>query len=94
MRSAAALTALPKDVVKRPKMPAGRATAPKMLDRFLTEMKPRILELSVRYENLERGLKGQEHTTLGLGLFESMHIINRGIGRQNMSVEDLLDDLL
>ncbi len=94
LRSAAALTALPKEVVKRPKMPAGRATAPKMLDRFLTEMKPRILELSARYENLERGLKGQAHTTLGLGLFESMHIIDRGIGRQNMSVEDLLDDLL
>ena len=94
LRLAAALTALPKDVVKRPKMPAGRATAPKMLDRFLTEMKPRILELSARYENLERGLKGQAHTTLGLGLFESMHIIDRGIGRQNMSVEDLLDDLL
>ena len=94
LRSAAALTALPKDVVKRPKMPAGRATAPKMLDRFLTDMKPRILELSARYENLERGLKGQAHTTLGLGLFESMHIIDRGIGRQNMSVEDLLDDLL
>ena len=94
LRSAAALTALPKDVVKRPKMPAGRATAPKMLDRFLTDMKPRILELSARYENLERGLNGQAHTTLGLGLFESMHIIDRGIGRQNMSVEDLLDDLL
>jgi len=94
LRSAAALTALPKEVVKRPKMPAGRATAPKMLDRFLAEMKPRILELSARYENLERGLKGQAHTTLGLGLFESMHIIDRGIGRQNMSVEGLLDDLL
>ncbi len=94
LRSAAALTALPKEVVKRPKMPAGRATAPKMLDRFLAEMKPRILELSARYENLERGLKGQAHTTLGLGLFESMHIIDRGIGRQNMSVEALLDDLL
>ena len=94
LRSAAALTALPKEVVKRPKMPAGRATAPKMLDRFLAEMKPRIMELSGRYENLERGLKGQAHTTLGLGLFESMHIIDRGIGRQNMSVEGLLDDLL
>ena len=94
LREAAALTSLPREVVKRPKMPAGKATAPKMIDRFLDEMRPRIEELSKKYESLKRGFKSQPHTALGMGLFESMHIVNRGVGRQNMSIEDLIDELL
>jgi len=81
-------------VVMRPKLPAGRATAPKMLDDFLEQMMPRANELMKRYPSLAKGLQEQKEIALGLGLFESMHIINRGLERNKMSVEGLIDEIL
>jgi len=94
LRKAAKLSPLPDEVVMRPKLPAGRATAPKMLDDFLEQMMPRAKELMKRYPSLAKGLEEQPEIALGLGLFESMHIINRGLGRNNKSVEELIDEIL
>lgn len=94
LRKAAKLSPLPEEVVMRPKLPAGRATAPKMLDDFLEQMMPRANELMKRYPSLAKGLQEQKEIALGLGLFESMHIINRGLERNKMSVEGLIDEIL
>jgi len=94
LRSAAALSPLPKSIVKRPKLPAGRATAPRMLDEFLDEMMPRAKQLMQRYPSLSGGMKDQPEIALGMGLFESMHILEGGMHRNRMTVDDLLDELL
>ena len=94
LRKAAKLSPLPDEVVMRPKLPAGRATAPKMLEDFLEQMMPRANELMDRYTSLAKGLQDQPEIALGLGLFESMHIIDRGLGRKNLSIEGLIDEIL
>jgi len=94
LRKAAKLSPLPDEVVMRPKLPAGRATAPRMLEDFLEQMMPRATELMDRFTSIAKGLQDQPEIALGLGLFESMHIIDRGLGRKKLSIEGLIDEIL
>ena len=92
LRAAAALTDLPKSIVNRPKLPAGTATTPTLLDELMTELRPHAREWATGYPGLERILKNQPDMVIGLRLFESLHIIDGGLGRENKGLWDLLED--
>jgi asparagine synthase (glutamine-hydrolysing) len=92
LRAAAALTDLPKSIVNRPKLPAGTATTPTLLNELMTELRPHAKEWAACYPRLERILKTQPDMAIGLRLFESLHIIDGGLGRENKGLWDLLED--
>ena len=74
LRKAAALTDLPRSVVDRPKLPAGTATSPRLLDEFLHEMGPRIREWNAEIPALNSVLDGMPEIGLGLRLFQAIHL--------------------
>lgn len=90
LRKAADLTALPKDIVRRPKLPAGRATSPTMLETFLNDHASTTVALLEYYKPWAPVLKGQEELALGLGLFEALHLNENGHRKTNQSIDELL----
>ena len=94
LREAANLTGLPKEIVRRPKMPAGRATSPTMLQTFLDEYSSETEQLMAKYESLSPIFKGQSELALGLGLFESMHLNNGGRVKRGGDIHTLLSEVL
>ena len=94
LREAADLTGLPKEIVRRPKMPAGRATSPTMLQTFLDEFSSETEQLVAKYESLSPIFKGQAELALGLGLFESMHLLDGGRVKKGGDVYTLLTEVL
>jgi asparagine synthetase B (glutamine-hydrolysing) len=94
LRAAASLTSLPKHIVRRPKLPAGRATSPTLIDNLLAEYKPQTDALVHRYPLLSGALKTQHDIALGLGLFEAVHILDRGARKPSGSTMDLLNEVI
>lgn len=94
LRRAADLTSLPKDIVRRPKLPAGRATSPTMLDAFLTDHVSNIEQLLAHYSPWKRVLKGQEELALGLGLFDALHLREDGHRKTKATIDDLVAEVL
>ena len=94
LRRAADLTNLPKDIVRRPKLPAGRATAPTMLETFLDERRSQTEELMSHYSQWKPVLKGQEELAIGLGLFEALHLRHDGHRRAKHSIDALLNEVI
>ena len=94
LRKAADLTSLPKEIVSRPKLPAGRATSPAMIDELMNELQPRALELATKYGDYEKALKKQPEIAIGLGLFEAMHLLDEGRFKRNGDVTSLLDEVI
>ena len=93
LREAAALTNLPKDIVHRPKLPAGRATSPAMIDNLLTELKGHAIEYANDIPSISRMFGGQPEISLGLRLFRSMHLVDGGLGRHGKDLMTLLEDV-
>ena len=94
LRSAAELTALPNEIIRRPKLPAGRATSPKMIDSLLDDLEPYVSKIAKRYPDLERALIKQPEISIGLGLFEAMHILDGGKHKISGDVSSLLDEVV
>ena len=94
LRKAADLTQLPKEIVRRPKLPAGRATSPSMLEQFLNERRSQTEELLEHYTQWAPALKGQEELALGLGLFESLHLRKDGHRRTSHSIDNLIAEVI
>lgn len=94
LRSAAELTKLPAEIIRRPKMPAGRATSPGLIDSLLDELRPYVEPIANRYPNLKRALIKQPEIVIGLGLFESMHILDGGKSKRGGDVSSLLEDVV
>ncbi|MAH41619.1 MAG: asparagine synthase (glutamine-hydrolyzing) [Verrucomicrobiales bacterium] len=94
LRRAADLTNLPKDIVRRPKLPAGRATAPTMLQTFLDDRGSQIEELMMHYNQWSAVLKGQEELAIGLGLFEALHLRQDGHKHVGRSIDALLTEVI
>lgn len=94
LRKAAALTSLPASIVDRPKLPAGRATSPTMIDSFLAGYRSQTDELMQKYAEWAPVLKGQEELALGLGLFEAMHLSNDGWRQRHRTVDGWLTEVL
>ena len=94
LRSAAALTNLPKSVVYRKKLPAGTATSPTLLTSCLDEYASQIQEIASKWTVCEKVLTRQPEIALGLGLFESIHLQGHGLNLQNRTLDDLLDEVI
>jgi asparagine synthase (glutamine-hydrolysing) len=94
LRAAADLTQLPKEIVRRPKLPAGRATSPRMIDSLLDELNPYVESIAKKHSNLEKALLKQPEIAIGLGLFEAMHILDGGRSKRTGDVSDLLDEVI
>jgi asparagine synthase (glutamine-hydrolysing) len=94
LRAAASLTSLPKHIVNRPKLPAGRATSPTLIDNLLAEYKPQTDAIIMRYPLISGALKTQPDIALGLGLFEAVHILDRGARKPSGSTMDLLNEVI
>lgn len=93
LRAAADLTDLPKEIVRRPKLPAGRATSPKMIDSLINELMPFVDSIANKHPVIEKALRMQPEICLGLGLFESMHIIDGAKSRKSGDVSSILEEL-
>ena len=93
LRAAAALTDLPPEIVSRPKLAAGVATTPTLLAQLLAELRPRAQEWAARHPRLERMLEKQPEMAIGLRLFESLHLVDGGLGREGKDLMTLLDDI-
>ena len=94
LRKAADLTDLPSEIVRRPKLPAGRATSPRMIDAVLAELQPRVEDIAARHPTMEKALLKQPDIAIGLGLFEAMHILDGGRGRKIGDAASLLDEVI
>jgi len=94
LRSAARLTALPREITDRPKLPAGTATSPNQLKSFLSEYSDLSVSLAEKYGKFTKLLHKQPDMALGLGLFEALHIIEPHHTRGNYSIESLVEEVL
>ena len=94
LRAAADLTKLPKEIVRRPKLPAGRATSPRMIDSLMIELSPYVEDIAKKYHDMEKALVRQPEIAIGLGLFEAMHILDGGRYKRNGDVADLLEEVV
>lgn len=94
LRSAARLTALPREITDRPKLPAGTATSPNQLKSFLSEYSDLSVPLAEKYGKFTKLLHQQPDMALGLGLFEALHIIEPHHTRSNYSIESLVEEVL
>ena len=94
LRSAARLTALPKSITDRPKLPAGTATSPNQLNSFLTEFSHFTNDLSRKYPKFTKVLQHQPDMAIGLGLFDALHIIEPYHRRTNFSIESLIEEVI
>ena len=94
LRSAARLTALPREITDRPKLPAGTATSPNQLKSFLSDYSQFSKLLAKKYDKYTKVLSQQPDMALGLGLFEALHIIEPHHSRSNYSIESLVEEVL
>ena len=90
LREAASKTSLPREIVSRPKLPAGTATAPSMVTEVVDEMGPHALEWAEDYGILAPMLRDQPDMALGIRLFHAMHFTE---GRNSRVAMDLLTAL-
>jgi len=93
LREAANLTNLPKDIVTRPKLPAGRATSPTLIDNLLHELKGHADDYTNDIPSISGMFNGQPEISLGLRLFRSLHIVDGGLGRHGKDLLSLLEDV-
>ena len=94
LRKAASRTSLPNSVVERKKLPAGTATSPTLLSSCLSEYSAQIEEISSRWNFCESLLRHQPEIALGLGLFESLHLIEYDQPQHHRSIDALLAEVL
>ena len=94
LREAASHTSLPRSVVERKKLPAGTATSPTLLSNCLNEYSSQIDEIASRWSFCEPLLRHQPEITLGLGLFESLHLIEYDSPQHHRSIDDLLSEVI
>ena len=94
LRLAAELTSLPTEIVRRPKLPAGRATSPKMIDSLLDELSPYVEKIAKRHPGLEQALIKQPEIAIGIGLFEGVHILDGGKSKPSGDVASILDEVV
>ena len=94
LRHAASLTKLPSEIIKRPKLPAGTATSPNQLNKFLEDFSHLAKGIGKKYTRFEKLLKQQPDMALGLGLFEAVNIIQPLHKTNNYSIESLIEEVV
>ena len=93
LREAANLTKLPKKIIRRPKLPAGRATSPRLIDNLLDELKGHAVEYANDLPSISGMFNHQPEISLGLRLFRSLHLVDGGVGRYGKDLMTLLEDV-
>tara|TARA_B110000003_G_scaffold242823_1_gene250873 strand:- start:2015 stop:3880 length:1866 start_codon:yes stop_codon:yes gene_type:complete len=93
LREAANLTNLSKDIVYRPKVPAGTATTPNIVNELISELTPHALEWANDYGKLTPILKNQPDMAIGIRIFHAMHFTDNINGIRKGSLMDLVDDV-
>ena len=94
LRRAADLTELPSEIVRRPKLPAGTATAPTMLKQLMSELAPRAKVIAEQSGVLKKVLLDQPDMAIGFGLFKAMHILDGGRSAKSGDISSLLDEVI
>ncbi|DAC35396.1 MAG TPA: hypothetical protein HA303_02520, partial [Candidatus Thalassarchaeaceae archaeon] len=74
LRAAANLTNMPKEIVRRPKLPAGTATSPTLVSQLIEELRPRAVEWASEYGKISKQLHEQPDMAIGVRLFHAMHL--------------------
>ena len=93
LREAAALTDLPESIVRRPKLPAGTATAPDLVSSLIEELTPHAMEWAKGYGRLSQQLANQPDMAIGMRLFHSIHLTEDPRSRASKPMMDLLEDV-
>lgn len=93
LREAAALTGLPESTVRRPKLPAGTATAPDLVSSLIQELTPHALEWAEGYGRLREQLIDQPDMAIGMRLFHAIHLTDEPRSRSSKPIMDLLEDV-
>ena len=93
LRYAASLTDLPKDIVNRPKMPAGTATTPNIIKDLISELTPHAKEWSSEYGKLSSMLMKQPDMAIGMRIFHAMHLTDNEKGFRKGSIMDIVNDV-
>ena len=93
LREAAALTNLPEEIVQRPKLPAGTATAPALVGSLIDELTPHALEWANDYGRLSDQLRDQPEMAIGMRLFHAIHFTDDPQSRASKPLMELLEDV-
>ena len=94
LREAAALTKLPRNIVSRPKLPAGTATSPSLINSIIDELKPNIIEWNAETPHLAPLLNKMPDIAIGFRLFCSLHLHPDAKSlNTNTDLYGLLDDV-
>ena len=93
LRAAADLTSLPKEIIRRPKLPAGTATSPTLVSEIINSLSNRAQEWATEYGILNKQLMSQPDMAIGLRIFHAMHLTESGSRPRKGDLLDVLDDV-
>ena len=90
LRAAADLTSLPKEIVRRPKLPAGTATSPTLVSEIINSLSDRAEDWAKQYGILSKQLLDQPDMAIGIRIIHAKHLTESG---PKPRTGDLLDIL-
>ena len=93
LRAAADLTSLPKEIVRRPKLPAGMATSPNLVSEVIDELSDRAKDWAKEYGSLSKQLLDQPDMAIGMRIFHAMHLTESGPNPRKGDLLDVVDDV-
>ena len=93
LRAAADLTSLPKEIIRRPKLPAGTATSPTLVSEIIDSLSTRAEDWASEYGVLSKQLLAQPDMAIGMRIFHAMHLTESGPKQRTGDLLDVLDDV-
>ena len=93
LRAAADLTSLPKEIIRRPKLPAGTATSPTLVSEIIKTLSNRAEDWASEYGVLSKQLLAQPDMAIGMRIFHAMHLTESGPKQRTGDLLDVLDDV-
>ncbi|MEK9908862.1 MAG: asparagine synthase (glutamine-hydrolyzing) [Candidatus Thalassarchaeaceae archaeon] len=93
LRAAADLTSLPKEIIRRPKLPAGTATSPTLVSEIINSLSDRAEDWANEYGVLSKQLLAQPDMAIGMRIFHAMHLTEYGPKQRTGDLLDVLDDV-
>ena len=93
LRAAADLTSLPKEIIRRPKLPAGTATSPTLVSEIINSLSNRAKDWACEYGVLSKQLLAQPDMAIGMRIFHAMHLTESGPKQRTGDLLDVLDDV-
>ena len=93
LRAAADLTSLPKEIIRRPKLPAGTATSPTLVSEIINSLSNRAEDWAKEYGVLSKQFLAQPDMAIGIRIFHAMHLTESGPKQRTGDLLDVLDDV-